>query len=419
MSIPKLFTDGLTSLTSKLANRRNAHATNRMTSSRVDWDELRAIYKTGVGSKIIRTKSGMALNGTLQFESEGDKDFYEARLQQHVKDACKYMLGFGRGLIVIQEPGADMSQPLPTINDWSKVRFQVFSGDMVYVQSVEYNLSSPNYFKPKAYSVRGFTLHPSRVIDMTYLKPVEFDGPEYFFGGISEFELIRNELLSDQIVQRAVPAMLEKSSTIFYKIKGFKDLLADKQESTLIQYFSELENLRSIYGAGIVDEEDAIESITQSLTNLAESDMITLRRLAMVTGLSLSTLVGEPPKGLSATGEGDRQVDMQTIKALQSEYLLENINRLMKLCGRGGVWFKENQGLSDKDRVAQETEVIKSAQVLWQMGLDYEKYLEKHGVIEVDAFDQMFGKPDDDPEPTPEHGGMSLEQLMAGAPDEA
>ena len=75
MSIPKLFTDGLTSLTSKLANRRNAHATNRMTTSRVDWDELRAIYKTGVGSKIIRTKSGMALNGTLQFESEGDKDF--------------------------------------------------------------------------------------------------------------------------------------------------------------------------------------------------------------------------------------------------------------------------------------------------------------------------------------------------------
>jgi len=146
--------------------------------------------------------------------------------------------------------------------------------------------------------------------------------------------------------------------------------------------------------------------------------MITLRRLAMVTGLSLSTLVGEPPKGLSATGEGDRQVDMQTIKALQSEYLLDKINRLMQLCGRGAVWFKENQGQSDKDRVAQETEVIKSAQVLWQMGLDYEKYLETHGVIEVDAFDQMFGKPDDDPEPTPEQGGMNLEQLMAGGADD-
>ncbi len=52
--------------------------------------------------------------------------------------------------------------------------------------------------------------------------------------------------------------------------------------------------------------------------------------------------------------------------------------------------------------------------VLWQMGLDYEKYLEKHGVIEVDAFDQMFGKPDE--EELPE---MNLEQLMAGGADEA
>jgi len=148
--------------------------------------------------------------------------------------------------------------------------------------------------------------------------------------------------------------------------------------------------------------------------------MITLRRLAMVTGLSLSTLVGEPPKGLSATGEGDRQVDMQTIKGLQSEYLLDNINRLMQKCGRGAVWFKENQGQSDKDRVEQETKIVASAQILWQMGLDYEKYLEKHGVIEVDAFEQMFA-PADDPEPLPdpEQPEMNLEQLLAGGEDEA
>ena len=414
-SFPSRFADGITSLTNKLANRRNAQSSNRMSSGRVDWDELRAIYKTGVGSKIIRTKSGMALNGTLQFESEGDKDFYEARLQQHVKDACKFMLAFGRGLIVIQEPGADLSQPLPTINDWSRVNYQVFSGDMVYVQSIEYNLASPNYYKPQAYSVRGFTIHPSRVVDMTYVQPVEFDAPEYFFGGISEFELIRNELVSDQIVQRAVPAILEKSSTLFYKVDGFKELLADRKSTELVEYFSQLENLRSIYGAGIVDKEDEIEVHAQSLSNLAESDMITLRRLAMVTGLSLSTLVGEPPKGLNGSGEGDRQVDMQTIKGLQSEYLLDKINRLMTMHGRGRVWFKENQGQTDKDRIAQETEVVKNAALMWQMGLDYEKYLEKNGVIENEPFDQVFG-PRDEPDqlPDPEDSSMSLEQLMGG-----
>ena len=414
-SFPGRFADGITSLTNKLANRRNAQSSNRMTSSRVDWDELRAIYKTGVGSKIIRIKSGIALNDTLQFESTNDKEYYETRLQQHVKNACKFMLSFGRGLIVIQEPGADLSQPLPTINDWSRVNYQVFSGDMVYVQSIEYNLASPNYYKPQAYSVRGFTIHPSRVVDMTYVQPVEFDAPEYSFGGISEFELIRNELVADQVIQRAVPAILEKSSTLFYKVDGFRELLADRNSTELVEYFSQLANLRSIYGDGIVDKEDEIEVHAQSLSNLAESDMITLRRLAMVTGLSLSTLVGEPPKGLDGSGEGDRQVDMQTIKGLQSEYLLDKINRLMTMHGRGRVWFKENQGQTDKDRIAQETEVVKNAALMWQMGLDYEKYLEKNGVIENEPFDQVFG-PRDEPDqlPDPEDSSMSLEQLMGG-----
>ena len=140
---------------------------------------------------------------------------------------------------------------------------------------------------------------------------------------------------------------------------------------------------------------------------------------SMVTGLSLSTLVGEPPKGLNGSGEGDRQVDMQTIKSLQSEYLLDKINRLMAMHGRGRAWFKENQGQTDKDRIAQETEVVKNALILWQMGMDYEKYLEDNGVIENDPWDTMFGKPDDDPEATPEQGGMSLEQLLAGGEDEA
>jgi len=47
-----------------------------------------------------------------------------------------------------------------------------------------------------------------------------------------------------------------------------------------------------------------------------------------------------------------------------------------------------------------------------EKGMDYEKYLEDNGVIENDPFEAMFGKPDEDTEPTAEQGGMSLEQLM-------
>lgn len=384
------FSDGIQNLTNMLANRRNAHTNNRMSSGRVDWDELRSIYKSGLGNKIIRLKVGIALNDTLQFDNAADKDFYDARLQQVVKNAAKYQLAFGRSLLVIHEPGADLSQPMGAIKDWANVRYHVFSGDMVYVQSVNLDLNSPNYFKPTRYSVRGFTIHPSRVVDFKYVEPTEFDAPEYFYGGISEFELIRNELISDQIVQRAVPAILEKSSTIFYKVKGFKELLADKQESDIVNYFTSLENLRSIYGAGIIDAEDDIETITQALSNLAESDTVSLRRLAMVTGIPLSWLVGEAATGLNSTGAGEQQVLKHTIESYQSDYLLENINRLMQLHNRGPVEFKDGLLETDVDRMDMQTKAISNANALYQMGEDSSKYLEGHAVIEKDDFSEFF-----------------------------
>lgn len=388
------FTDGITSLTNRLANRRNAHNTNTITAQRISFSEARAIYRTGVGSKIVRLKSGIALNDTLQFANTEDEQFYKRRLQQHVKNCAKFQLAFGRSLLVIHEPGADLSTPLGKITDWGGVRYHVFSGDMVYVQSVNLDLNSPQYFKPTRYSVRGFTIHPSRCIDFTYVEPTEYDAPEYFYGGISEFELIRNELVSDQVVQRAVPAILEKSSTMFYKITGFKQAMADKVgEDGAVAYFEKMEDLRSVYGAGVLDEEDSVEVFNQSLSNLSESDMITLRRLALVTGLPLSWLVGEAAKGLNSTGEGERQVMKHTIASYQSEYLLENINRLMRLHGRGEVEFKGGLLETDADRIKIETEAIKNALVMSQIGEDYGEYLERYNIRKPDPWADMFAEP--------------------------
>jgi len=401
------FLDGLLSLTRSLTNTRNASATNRIQSSRVDYEELRAIYKTGVGSKIIRLKSGIALDDTLQFDTIADKEFYEQRLQKHVKNLSKFMLAFGRSILVIHEQGADLSQPIKSIADITKVNYHVFSGDMVYVQSVNFDLSSVNYFKPTMFSVRGASIHPSRVVDFKYIEPVEHDAPEYFYGGISEFELIRNELVADGVIQRAVPAVLEKSSTPFYKINGFKELLNDNRESEVVSQLAAIESMRSIYGAGVIDMEDDVVTLTQTLSNLAESDNITLRRLAMVTGLPLSWLVGEAATGLNSTGEGERQVLMQTIATLQSDYLLEPINRIMRLHGMGPVSFKDNQGETQSEKMDYQTKAIANAQILWDMGEDYGSYLKEHDVIKKDDFDSFFESVEEEPL----DGSLTLEDL--------
>ena len=398
------FRDGLTNIVNKLANRRSAEAANYISATQIQPSQLRAIYRTGLGSKIVRIKAGYALNDTLQFDSDHDKRLYQKKLERHVKLAAKYMLGFGRGIILINEIGADHSSPATEFN-LARVKLDVFSGDMVTVSGASPDLSEALYNKPKFYSVNGVYFHHSRVVDFNYHMPAERDFPTYQYGGISEFELIHAQLVNDGIVERASATIVDKNSTMFHKVAGFKERIACGEDDALVEYYSKLADLRSIYGDGIIDAEDDVISVAQTLTNLADVDNITLRRLAMVTSIPLPILVGESVTGLNSTGAQERQSFQDMTEALQFDHLLEPIDRLCMIYGIHDVQFKENQGGTASERLEYETKVIKNALDLLILGEDFRKYLDGHDVIKKDAWDQMFGEEDDEPAPAPQPQG--------------
>jgi len=393
------FKDGLTNIINKLANRRSAEATNFISATQVQPSQLRAIYRTGLGSKIVRIKAGYALNDTLSFENDGDKRLYKKKLERAVKLAAKYMLGFGRGIILINEVGADHASPATGFN-LARVKLDVFSGDMVTVTGASPDLSSPLYNKPNFYSVNGVYFHYSRVIAFNYHMPAERDFPSYQYGGISEFELIHAQLINDGIVERASATIVDKNSTVFHKIVGFKDRIECGEDDALVEYYSKLADLRSIYGDGIIDAEDDVMTVAQTLTNLADVDNITLRRLAMVTSIPLPILVGESVTGLNSTGAQERQSFQDMTEALQFDHLLEPIEQLCNIYGIHEVEFKENQGGTAAERLDYETKVIKNALDLSMLGEDFRKYLDGHDVIKKDAWDEMFSE--DEPAPVPQ-----------------
>lgn len=414
------FLDGLKSFTSSLINRRTATAENYIEADRLTDVALRNIYRTGLGNKIIRIKAGAALKDTLQFESTEDETYYTARLAQPVKAAARWMVAMGRGIIVLHAPGDDLARPLGKV-DPVRTLLNVFSGDMVTVGDVVRELHSPRYYKPVQYIVRGFPIHYSRVIDFAYVAPPELDAPYYRYGGISEFELIHDQLIADGVVQRASPKLIDKASTLFYKVRGFREAMATGQESEMVSYFRGLEDVRGLLAAGLIDADDDVESISQSITNLADADQITLRRLAMVTGISVTRLIGEAPRGMNSTGEKEAEMDQDMLETLQSDYLLGPINELMRKLGQGAVEFKENQGETANGRMDYETKAITNAVQLATLGEDYGAYLMDKGVTQADEFDDLFdvfaegGEPaPQGPEPTDPHG-VDPTQALNGA----
>ncbi len=80
----------------------------------------------------------------------------------------------------------------------------------------------------------------------------------------------------------------------------------------------------------------------------------------------------------------------------------------MSLCGRGQVWFKDNQGETPVERVRYEKEAIQNALILYQLGEDYRKYLEEKNITVPDAWDKVFPSVDDDLTPEPDIDIASL-----------
>lgn len=388
----KRFRDGLVNVINQLANRRNPAAQNVQDATKMGDSEMRNFFRTGMGRRIVGIKRGYALNDTLQFQSETHKEQYNKFLSKHVKVAVEFMLGFGRGAIVIIEGNKNLEDPLSEEIDWTLpgTKIEVFSGDMVFCQTPDVDLRSPRYNKPKFYSVRGYQIHYTRVFDFSYVKPPELNLPEYQYGGISEFELIREQLINDGVIQRAGGRIVEINSTLFHKVKGFKDQVQMGNDDAIVRYVGALADIRGIYGDGIIDGEDDVVEVAQALTNLAEVDTMSLRRVGLVTGIPYPILVGESVGGLNSIGAQERQSFQDTIENLQSDYIADPLAEFCRVMKLDEVKFKDNQGGTANERMDFETKVIANAVNLAGLGEDYGKYLEEKDVIKPDPMSTWF-----------------------------
>jgi hypothetical protein len=427
------FNDGLQSLTNTLINRRNVQNTSAFTSQQMSYSEMRALYKDGLGRKIVDIKADYALRNSIVFKRDEDEVLYKKYYEKYVRDALTYSIAFGRGVILIVEIGVDPALPLSEnfVNE-REWKLEAFSGDLVTTYGYTYDIMSPFFLKPEYYVIGlgGNRFHHSRVIDFTYIDPPKFDLPLYQFGGISEFQFLRDQMIGDAVVQRASASILEKNASFFYKILGFKDALENDNvggggfdEPGVVNYVSTSENSRSIYGAGIIDMEDDVISVTQSLTDLPEINRISIQRLAMYAKIPVAFLVGEDVQGLNASGKIENTQFGYMIANIRDKYAEPGINKLFAKIGLHEVTFKESADLTPVEQADYESKVIANAKSLYEMSEDGDKYLEEKGIIKKETLLSGFKAPkteeDDDlkeepdvvePEKEPSEGDDGNEQ---------
>jgi len=388
------FEDGLINVRNQLAQRRSGIATNIVNAPRVSNSELQQLNKLGVCQQIIDIKTTGALDDTLAFESDTAEKFYLDRLDVLVREACRYMLGYGRAVVLVAQPGIDLSKPRQGRVNPDRARLVVFPGSDVTASDPVNDLFDERFDLPTTYRVRHQVIHWSHLVDFRYVLPPSDQAQVYNFGGISELELIRNEIVNDQIVQRAGSAIIEKNSTVFHKIKGFKEALAANRDRDLIRYYSALADLRSIYGDGIIDSEDDVVSVSQTLSDVADVSRLTLQRLAMVTGIPVPMLVGQAVEGLNSAGTQEQNTLQRTFNRTKS-FLIDPINELLAILGQPPAEFPKTKEGTPAQQIEYEGKVIDNAGKLFNMGEDHRRYLVAKAILQEEDLDAEFPGFDD------------------------
>ena len=168
------------------------------------------------------------------------------------------------------------------------------------------------------------------------------------------------------------------------------------------------EDLRSIYGAGIIDKEDDVVSITQALSNLDDVNSISLSRIAMVTGIPKDMLIGENRAGLNSSGDNQKQAFQDLLTSIQDDYLLRPINELMLKMGKEPIKFKVNQGQTVEDKIKFESAVIDNALKLEQLGEDSATYLQENDIVKKRDSSDIFAEVEDELEEEEEASAESI-----------
>jgi uncharacterized protein len=298
---------GFTDLFSKLAERKDI--LKNSTYSRVyrlDQEVCENVFiSSWVGKKIAELPVNRALKNGLVFECENKQ------VEEKVWELYD-QLGIENMIIEAQSSADVYGSSIIILKD----KFQNALGKAKEYKSlelipVEYPFYSvmPSSNPYKAGTITA--INPTITIDESHCAifmgakvPARL-APNYKFFGMSVYQSIWNALINDSVIMTAVANITYRSSIRHYKLKGLKELVLSNRQDLALDRMGVLDASANIFGSVVMDSEDEMQIVSQSISGLAEIDKRSGERLAAASGIPATLLLGKSPDGQNSTGEGD------------------------------------------------------------------------------------------------------------------
>lgn len=375
---------------------------------RLDYDELNSIYQSvPVVRRAIELITGHLLKNGVSFSiPDNPKATAEVtalaervQIKRLMEEAALITLVNGCGGVILVDKHQKPDKPL----DMRRLKgttpsFAVIDGRFI-TTTPDLDPVSPTFYEPQTYQVAGISFHPSWINAFKGIPVTQVLKPMYKYLGMSLIENAYQAIVNDEIMSKAIPNIVYRSSVVNYKIAGMKDSIKMGEEQALLKYVATAENTKSILNATVTDGDDAIEVVSRELAGLEGLDQRSAYRLGASLGIAATVLWGKSPDGLNASGQSDWENFYNFVEVWQTRWYdnLRWFYKILTACvtGRDDVdfelTFNKANLISPQQKVANDAVILQNVQMMRDLGLPddtIQRYLIENDILTEDEADE-------------------------------
>lgn len=259
-----------------------------------------------VGKRIVELPVQRALKNGLIFECENKQTenevwrlYHELGIENMIIDAQVSADIYGSSVMILKDKSQN---PLEKALKYKNLK-------PILTEYPFYSVMPKNASPYEAGTITAtnptLTVNESHCAIFTGAKVPTRIAPQYKFFGMSIYQSLWSALINDASIMTAVANITYRSSIRHYKLKGLKELVMSNRQDLALERMGVLDASADIFGSVVMDSEDEMQIVSQSIAGLADIDKRSGERLAAASGIPATLLLGKSPDGQNSTGEGD------------------------------------------------------------------------------------------------------------------
>lgn len=314
-------------------------------------------------------------------------------------------------------------------------RYQLSTGQIIADPRDPY-FGHPEYYQIATNGSTSPKIHPSRVIAFVGQQAPEGSSMQTdLFWGDSIYQSLQTAVQNADLAQDGFAGLIAEAKIDVLKIPGLmKNIGTSEYEAKLLGRLQTAARGKSTWRALVIDGDEEWSQKEISWTGIPDVITTYLQMVSGAADIPITRLLGQSPKGLQSTGDGEAQDYQDMIEARQDESLTPALDRLDEVLLRHAfgnrpdeIWWKfaKLRKPSEKEAAEIEERKAKTLQAYATTGLlpeDALAEIAKNSITESGAwpgsdiaFENAEAAEDDDlPEDDPE---QRAELMLEGEAD--